>query len=298
MRIAVTGASGLIGSTLVPALRGDGHDVVRFVRGTPTQPDELPWDPAQRRLAPEHLDDVDAVIHLAGAGVADHRWTASYKDTILRSRVDGTTTLAEAIATSGRPTVLLSASAIGWYGDTGDRVTDETGPRGRGFLADVVRDWEASTEPAEKAGVRTVHLRTGIVLSRDGGALAMQARAAKLGVGAPLGSGRQWCSWIAMADELSAIRHLLTADVAGPVNLVAPAPVTNTDFTKALNRVLHRPTFPVKVPGFALRALLGPFADEGVLIGQRLVPSVLQRTGYAFTHTDVEGALRAELTSA
>jgi uncharacterized protein len=298
MRIAVTGASGLIGSALVPALRTDGHDVVRFVRGTTTRQDERPWDPARRHLDPEHLADVDAVIHLAGAGVADHRWTSSYKDTILRSRVDGTTTVAEAIAASGRPTVLLSASAIGWYGDTGDRVTDETGPRGRGFLADVVHEWEAATEPAEKAGARTVHLRSGIVLSGAGGALRPQVRAARFGVGAPLGSGRQWCSWIAMADEVRAIRHLLTADVAGPVNLVAPAPVTNADFTRALNRVVHRPTFPVHVPGFALRALLGPFADEGVLIGQRLAPAVLERTGYAFAHADVEAALRAELTRA
>ena len=298
MRIAITGASGLIGSALVPALRADGHEVLRFVRGEAKRPDERPWDPAARTLDPEHLANVDAVVHLAGAGVADHRWTPSYKDTILRSRVDGTTAVAEAIAASGRPTTLLSASAIGWYGDTGDRITDETGPRGHGFLADVVRDWEAATEPAEKAGVRTVHLRTGIVLSRHGGALAMQARAAKLGVGAPLGSGRQWVSWISLADELGAIRHLLDADVEGPVNLVGPAPVTNAEFTRVLNRVVHRPTFPVKVPGFALRALLGPFADEGVLIGQRLVPAVLQRSGYGFAHPDVEAALRAELTPA
>ena len=298
MRIAVTGASGLIGSALVPALRADGHAVLRFVRGTPKQPDERPWDPARHELAPEHLSAVDAVVHLAGAGVADHRWTSSYKDTILRSRTDGTTTVAEAVAASGRPTALLSASAIGWYGDTGDQVTDETGPSGRGFLADVVREWEASTQAAEKAGVRTVHLRTGIVLSHGGGALAMQARAAKLGAGAPLGSGRQWVSWISMADEIGAIRHLLLEDVEGPVNLVGPAPVTNTEFTRVLNRVVHRPTFPVHVPGFALRALLGPVADEGVLIGQRLVPAALQRSGYAFTHTDVEAALRAELTPA
>lgn len=298
MKVAITGASGLIGSALVPALRADGHDVVRFVRGAPKGADERSWDPGAHRLDPADLSDVDAVIHLAGAGVADHRWTPSYKDTILRSRTDGTTTVAEAIAASGHPTVLLSASAIGWYGDTGDRVTDETGPTGQGFLAEVVREWEASTAAAEKAGVRTVHLRTGIVLSGDGGALKKQALVAKLGLGAPLGSGRQWVSWISMADELGAIRHLLTADVAGPVNLVGPAPVTNQDFTRALNRVVHRPTFPLPVPAFALRTVLGQFADEGVLIGQRLLPAVLQRSGYAFAHRDVEAALRAALTPA
>ena len=298
MRVAITGASGLIGSALVPALRADGHEVVRFVRGTPKAPDERSWDPTAHRLDPADLSDVDAVVHLAGAGVADHRWTPSYKDTILRSRTDGTTTVAEAIAASGHPTVLLSASAIGWYGDTGDRVTDETGPAGQGFLAEVVRDWEASTGAAEKAGVRTVHLRTGIVLSGEGGALGKQALVAKLGLGAPLGSGRQWVSWMSMADELGAIRHLLTADVAGAVNLVGPAAVTNREFTRALNRVVHRPTFPVPVPAFALRTLLGQFADEGVLIGQRLVPAVLQRSGYAFTHRDVASALRAALTPA
>jgi uncharacterized protein (TIGR01777 family) len=298
MRIAITGASGLIGSALVPALRADGHDVVRFVRGTPQAQDQRSWDPTAHRLDPAHLADVDAVIHLAGAGVADHRWTSSYKDTILRSRTDGTMTVAEAIAASGHPAVLLSASAIGWYGDTGDRLTDETGPPGRGFLAEVVREWEASTEAAEKAGVRTVHLRTGIVLSGEGGALTPQARVAKLGLGAPLGSGRQWVSWISMTDQLGAMRHLLAADVAGPVNLVSPAPVTNAEFTRALNRVVHRPTFPIAVPGFALMALLGEFAGEGVLVGQRLAPAVLQRSGYAFTHTDVESALRAALRPA
>ena len=294
MKVAVTGASGLIGSALVPALRGQGHDVVRFVRGTPRAGDERPWDPAAHRLDPEHLADVDAVVHLAGAGVGDKRWTPSYKQTILRSRTDGTTTVAEAVAASGHPAVLLSASAIGWYGDTGDRLTDEAGPAGTGFLADVVREWEASTAAAEKAGARTVHLRSGIVLSGEGGALKRQAQLARLGLGAPLGTGRQWVSWISMADEVGAILHLLSADVAGPVNLVAPHPVTNREYTKALNRVVRRPTFPVPVPGFVLRAVLGEFAGE-VVAGQRLAPAVLQRSGYGFVHSDVETALRDAL---
>ena len=295
MRIAVTGASGLIGSALVPALRGDGHEVVRFVRGDARAADERPWDPARSHLDTEHLADVDAVVHLAGAGVADHRWTDRHKADVLRSRVDGTTAVANAVAAAKTPTVLLSASAVGWYGDTGDRLTDETGPSGSGFLADVVRQWEASTAPAEAAGVRTAHLRTGIVLAGAGGALPLQARVARLGLGAPLGSGRQWVSWISLADEVAAIRHLLTADVAGPVNLVGPAPVTNREFTRPLNRVVHRPTFPVPVPGFALKAVLGQFAEEGVLIGQRLQPAVLQASGFSYQHPDLESALRAAL---
>ena len=297
MRVAITGASGLIGSALVPHLRGEGHDVVRFVRGAAKAPDERTWDPAARSLDPAHLDDVDAVVHLAGAGVADKRWTPAYKDVILRSRVDGTTAVAEAIAASGHPTVLLSASAVGWYGDTGDRVTDETGVSGAGFLAEVCRAWEAATAPADSAA-RVAHLRTGYVLAKDALGLQKQVRVAKLGLGAPLGTGRQWTSWITLLDEVRAITHLLTADVTGPVNLVAPHPATNRELTTAINHAVHRPTFPVPVPGFALRTALGPFAAEGVLIGQRLVPAVLTRSGFAFAHPDLDAALAAVLTPA
>ena len=293
MKIAVTGASGLIGTPLVSSLRADGHDVVRLVRTAKGAADERLWDAIH--LDPGTIADRDAVVHLAGAGVADHRWTPSYKATIVDSRVRGTTAVAKAMAAADGPKVLLSASAVGWYGDTGDRLTDECGPAGQGFLADVCRQWEATTAPAEQAGVRVAHLRTGIVLSGAGGALKMQVLAAKAFAGAPLGSGRQWTSWISLHDEVAAIRHLLTADVSGPVNLVGPAPVTNAEFTRTLNRVVHRPTFPVKVPGFALRTLLGPFADEGVLIGQRLAPAVLDRSGFAFAHRDLETALRASL---
>jgi len=295
MKIAVTGSSGLIGTPLVSALRTDGHEVLRLVRGPGGAPDEQSWDPAQRRLDPAVLAGCDAVVHLAGAGVADHRWTRGYRAEILGSRVDGTGTVARAMAEAQGPRVLLSASAIGWYGDTGDRLTDETGPTGQGFLAEVCRQWEAATAPAEQAGVRVAHLRTGIVLSGSGGALKKQALAAKAFLGAPLGSGRQWTSWISLADEIAAIRHLLTADVEGPVNLVGPAPVTNREFTRVLNQVVHRPTVPVPVPGPVLRVALGAFADEGVLIGQRLAPAVLERTGFTFAHRDLEQALRASL---
>ncbi|MCW2613718.1 MAG: hypothetical protein JWN08_712 [Frankiales bacterium] len=295
MKIGITGASGLIGTPLVTALRGEGHDVVRFVRGRADAADERGWDPSSRRLEPEALADLDAVIHLAGAGVADRRWTDAYKKTVLDSRIDGTTAVAQAMAAAQGPKVLLSASAIGWYGDTGDRLTDETGPTGSGFLADVCRQWEDATAPAEAAGIRVAHLRTGIVLSSTGGAVAKQLPIFKLGGGAPLGTGRQWTSWISLRDELGAIAHCLIAEVAGPVNLVGPAPVTNKEFTKALGRVVHRPTLPVAVPGFVLKAALGQFAEEGVLVGQRLAPAVLERTGYAFQDTDVESALRASI---
>lgn len=291
MKVAVTGASGLIGSALVPHLRAEGHDVIRLVRGS-GGPDTRRWDGTN--LDPAHLDDVDAVVHLAGAPVAGKRWTASYKQTILRSRVEGTTAVAEAIAASGSPKVLLSSSAVGWYGDTGDRLTDETGPTGEGFLAEVCRAWEAATKPAE-AAARVAHVRTGYVLAKDALGLAKQVRVAKLGLGAPLGSGKQWMSWITLDDEIRAITHLLTADVQGPVNLVAPHPVTNRELTQAINRAVHRPTFPVPVPGFALKTALGDFAEEGVLIGQRLQPAVLETTGFAFAHTDIDEALAAVL---
>jgi uncharacterized protein len=294
MKIAVTGASGLIGSALVPALRTEGHDVVRLVRGQPTGPDERSWDPSQRFLDPQALADRDAVVHLAGAGVADKRWTAARKRVVLDSRVDGTMAVAAAVAEAGTP-VLLSASAVGFYGDTGDRLLDETGPNGEGFLAEVARQWEAATARAQAAGARVAHLRTGIVLTGGGGALKKQLPIFKAGLGAPLGSGQQWLPWISLHDEVAAITHLLTADVAGPVNLVGPSPVTNREFTKVLGGVLHRPTLPVPVPGPALRLALGGFAQEGVLIGQRLEPAVLQRSGFRFAHGDLESALRASL---
>lgn len=293
MRIGITGASGLIGTPLVAALRDDGHDVVRFVRHGDAAADARQWDGAS--LAPSQVEDLDAVVHLAGAGVADHRWTTAWKDQVRSSRLRGTTAVSAAVAAARPDAVLLSASAVGYYGDTGDRLTDETGPSGEGYLARICREWEASTAAAEQAGARVAHLRTGIVLSAAGGSLKLQLPIFRAGAGAPLGTGRQYVPWITLTDEVRAIQHLLTADVSGPVNLVAPAPVTNREFTKVLGHVLHRPTLPVAAPAFVLRAALGQFADEGVLIGQRLVPAVLQRSGFAFTSTDLEAGLRASL---
>ncbi|MCW2778627.1 MAG: hypothetical protein JWN17_2352 [Frankiales bacterium] len=293
LKVGVTGASGLIGTALVPALRAAGHDVVRFVRREEAAPDARHWDGAS--LATTAVEDLDAVVHLAGAGVADHRWTEAWKREVRESRVLGTTAVARALAEAGGSTVLLSASAVGWYGDTGDRLTDETGPSGSGFLAEVCREWEAATQPAEAAGVRVAHLRTGIVLSSRGGALKKQLPIFKAGAGAPLGSGRQYVPWITLQDEVAAVLHLLTADVSGPVNLVAPEPVTNKVFTKALGKAVHRPTLPIAVPGFVLKAALGDFAEEGVLTGQRLAPAVLERSGFVFAHRTVDDGLAASL---
>jgi hypothetical protein len=294
VQVVVTGASGLIGSALVENLRSDGHDVRTLVRREPRGPDEWQWDPASRSLDTAALEGTDAVVHLAGAGIGDRRWTDDYKQTVLRSRVDGTTTIAEAFATMPEPpSVLLSSSAVGWYGDTGEEAVDESAPCGEGFLADLVRQWEAATGPAEKAGVRVVHARTGVVLASEGGALGKVLPVFKVGLGGRLGSGRQWMSWIALADHITALRFLLDRnDIRGPVNVTAPEPVRNRDYTKAIGRALHRPTLAI-VPSAALRAALGEFADEGVLVSQRVLPARLEDAGFTFTYADVDSALTA-----
>jgi uncharacterized protein (TIGR01777 family) len=295
MLIAVTGSSGLVGTELVPALRADGHDVRRLVRRTPRTADEHRWDPAHHELDAGVLADVDAVVNLAGVGIGDKRWTEKYKQEVVASRVDSTTTISSALAQAAaadpdRPRVLLSASAVGYYGDGGDRVLDETSPAGSDFLADVCVQWEAATAPAEAAGVRVAHLRTGLVLA-EGGLMAKLKPLFSLGVGGPMGSGKQYWPWISLRDEVDAIRFLLTADVAGPVDLTGPEPVTNAAFAAALGRVLHRPAV-LPVPGFALSLVLGEFAQLGVLAGQRALPRVLMDAGFTFTHGDVESALR------
>jgi len=296
VKVAVTGASGLIGTALVDALRGQGHEVLTLVRRAPTAASEVRWDPHAGTIEAQRLEGVDAAVHLAGAGVGDRRWSTAYRKAILDSRVSGTTLLAQTLAgLEHKPRVLLSASAVGWYGDTGDKLEDESGPRGQGFLAEVVEQWEASTAAAERAGIRVCHLRTGIVLSAKGGALKKQLLLYRAGLGGRLGTGKQWQSWISLADEVAAIMFLLVAEeVRGPVNLVAPNPVRQDDFAKALGRALHRPAV-VPAPSFALRLVLSGFADEGVLIGQRLQPRVLQDAGYAFQHSTIDTGLAAVL---
>jgi uncharacterized protein (TIGR01777 family) len=298
MKVAITGSSGLIGTALAPALRADGHEVVRLVRRTPRTADEHRWAPDHRQLAPSVLADVDAVVNLAGVGVGDHRWTAAYRRQILASRVDSTATVSTALAEAAgadpdRPRVLLSASGIGYYGDTGDREVDESAPAGHDFLADVCQQWEAATAPAAAAGVRVVLLRTGLVLA-EGGMMGRLRPLFRLGLGGKLGSGRQYWPWISLRDEVDAIRFLLTSDVSGPVNLTGPAPVTNAEFTRTLGRVLHRPAV-LPVPGIALSVVLGQFARVGVLAGQRAVPGALTAAGFAHTHRDLDSALRAAL---
>jgi uncharacterized protein (TIGR01777 family) len=296
MRVVVTGATGFLGAALVRSLRADGHEVLRLVRRRPSGADEAQWDPDHRHLDPAVLAGSDAVVHLAGAGVGDRRWNDSYKRTIRASRVDGTTTIATALAScpqAERPRVLLSQSAVGFYGDTGDEVVDESAPLGQGFLADVVRQWEDATAPAAAAGVRVVTTRTGLVLAESGGVLAKMLPIFKLGLGGRLGSGRQWMSWIALPDQVAAMRFLLDRDdVAGVVNVTAPEPVRNRDYTKALARAVHRPALAV-VPSAALRAAFGGFADEGVLVSQRVVPARLEDAGFDFTYADIDAALTA-----
>ncbi|WUH96533.1 TIGR01777 family oxidoreductase [Spirillospora sp. NBC_00431] len=292
MRVTITGSSGLIGSALVRSLRGDGHEVIRLIRREPSRSDEARWSPADGCVEAAALDGADAVVHLAGAGIGDRPWTRAYMRKIRDSRLTGTRTIAEAIAAAGRrPPVLVCGSAIGYYGDTGGREVDEKGAAGRGFLAALVRDWEAAAAPAGEAGVRVVHPRSGVVLAREGGILGKTLPLFRLGLGGRLGDGRQWTSWISIRDQVAALRFLIDHEIAGPVNLTAPNPVTNDAYTRALGRVLRRPTR-LTVPKFALRAALRGFADEGPLISQRVVSRRLPEAGFRFAHEDVDSALR------
>ncbi len=293
----MAGASGFLGTRLADRLKADGHQVTYLVRRPTRTPDERRWSPSAAQLDPAVVADADAVVNLAGAGVGDKRWSEEYKGLIRSSRVDTTTTLAITIAglpAADRPAVLLNASAIGWYGNTGDRVVEEDAPAGEGFLADVCRVWEAATGPAEDAGVRVVRLRTGLPLHRDGGLLKPQLLPFRLGVAGRLGSGRQWLPWISLADWLRVAQLLLDRDdVAGPVNGVGPAPVTNAEFTRELARQLHRPAV-VPIPALALKVALGGFAQEA-LTSTRVLPGVLTRAGFTYRHPDLPSALRAAL---
>ncbi len=293
LTVAVSGSSGLIGSALLERLRQDGHTVVPMVR-RPAKDGEIHYDPRNGVLDPESLVGVDAVVHLAGAGIGDRRWTDRYRREILESRTLSTSLIAEAmasVANRGGPRVLLSGSAIGFYGATGDEELNERSAAGDGFLADVCRAWEAATSPAEDAGVRVVHLRTGIVLSPRGGALKKLLPLFRFGLGGRMGSGRQWQSWISLDDEVGAIVFLLTADISGAVNLTAPAPVTNAEFTKVLASTLSRPAL-VPVPSFGPKLLLGgELADALLFTGQRVLPELLTDAGYSFEHPTLSEAL-------
>ncbi|SDE93990.1 hypothetical protein SAMN05660485_02199 [Blastococcus fimeti] len=299
MKIAVAGASGLIGGALVPALRADGHEVRQLVRRTPRTVDEHRWDPQHRRIDPSVLRDVDAVINLAGAPIRPRPWTRGYRHELVNSRLDATATISQALAAAAaddpsRPRVLLNASGIGYYGDTGPKEIREDAPPGPDFLAQLCVRWEGATAAAADAGVRVVLLRTGLVLAADAMLIKVLGLVFRLGLGGRLGSGQQYWPWIGLDDEIGAMRHLLTADVSGPVNLAAPAPATNAEFTRVMGHVLSRPT-PLPVPAFAVSAGLGEFGRSSVIGGQRAVPAKLLESGFAFADTDLEKTLRAAL---
>ncbi len=292
MRIAITGSSGLIGRALVRTLTDHGHEPVPVVRRAPGD-NEIGWSVAERRIDEQAFDGIDAVVHLAGAGVGDKRWTDAYKEMILESRTVGTALVAQAInSASNPPKVLLSGSAIGYYGTSRDATFEEDDPVGAGFLAEVCEAWESSAAPAQAGGTRVAFLRTGIVLSPEGGALGKQLPIFKLGAGGKFGDGGQWQSWISIDDEVGAIMHLLEADVSGPVNLTAPNPVTQAEFADTLGSVLKRPTF-LPVPKFGPKLILGgERADNLLFTGQKVLPAVLERSGYEFRHPTLEAALR------
>lgn len=292
MKVLIAGASGLVGSALIPPLEADGSEVARLVRTTP-KPGEIEWHPNQDQMDAARLEGFDAVINLAGENVAGGRWTEEQKRKIRDSRINGTHLLSEAMAKPGkRPRVFLCASATGFYGDRDDEVLDENSESGGGFLAGVCREWEQATEPAANAGVRVVNLRFGVILSREGGMLAKLLTPFKMGMGGKVGSGKQFISWVAIDDVVGAIKLALADEtLRGPLNVVSPNPVTNEAFTKTLGHVLSRPTA-LAMPAFAARLAFGEMADEMLLASQYVVPKHLADAGYQYKYPDLEGALR------
>ncbi|MGW6796356.1 TIGR01777 family oxidoreductase [Streptomyces chartreusis] len=294
-RIAVAGSSGLIGGALVRSLTADGHEVVRLVRRAPRSRDEVRWDPENGSVDAAGLAGCAAVVNLAGANVGSRRWTEEYKATLRSGRVRGTAALAQAIASlkpEERPRVFVNGSAIGYYGETGGRAVDESAPAGEGFLPSLVVDWEAAAAPAQEAGVRTVFPRTGLVVAREGGAWERLFPLFKAGLGGRMGDGRQYWSFVALHDEVAAIRHLLDTDgLSGPFNVTAPQPVTNREVTEAMGRVLRRPTL-FAVPAPVLKTVLGEMAGD-VLGSQRVLPTRLLESGFVFAFPEIEGAIRA-----
>ncbi|HEX2902953.1 MAG TPA: TIGR01777 family oxidoreductase [Jatrophihabitans sp.] len=294
MKVLIAGASGFLGHALREELIAHRHLVHTLVRRPARSANEIEWHPEHADLDPDRLRGFGAVIGLSGVGIGDKRWSASYRKELLDSRVQPTTVLAKALAwlpQTQRPNIFINASAIGYYGERGDEVLVETDGPGPGYLPELVVQWEGATQPAVDAGVRVVTLRTGLVLAASGGMLGRMVPLFRFGLGGKLGSGRQWQSWISLADEVAAIRFLLDDNsVSGPVNLTGPEPVRNSELTVQLGRVLHRPAlFPA--PALALRAVLGEFANEGVLVSQRVVPQKLQQAGYEFQHPDLNSAL-------
>jgi uncharacterized protein (TIGR01777 family) len=293
MTVLVSGSSGLVGSALIPHLEASGHRVLRLVRTSPKSDLERRWDPDTGELAAADLEGIQAVVHLAGENIASGRWNEAKKNRIRSSREDGTRLLAQGLAKLQTPPgVLISASAIGYYGNRGEEILNEESPPGADFLAETCIAWENAARPAADAGVRTVYVRIGIVLSADGGALAKMLFPFRMGVGGVIGSGDQYMSWISLSDLAGIINHALnTETLEGPVNAVSPAPVTNREFTKTLGGALSRPTlFPM--PAFAARLAFGEMADALLLSSTRVLPARLQETGYVFQHPELDGALR------
>jgi uncharacterized protein len=296
MKVVVSGASGLIGSALVPALEAAGHEVVRLVRREARGPSEVAWDPAAGTIDAAGLAGVDAAVNLSGANL-NRRWTAARKREIRDSRVSSTSLLARTLADlEPRPTVFVSAGGCGIYGDRGDEILTEESELGAGFLADVGREWEAAAEPARAAGLRVVNFRQGMVLTRDGGALRQMLLPFKLGVGGRVASGRQWWSWVSLDDLVAAYLFVLEGELAGPVNLSSPSPATSAVFAKALGRALHRPTV-LPVPAFTIKALFGERGEAVVLEGQRTLPARLLDAGFTFAFPEIDAALEHALAA-